>query len=76
MRGHGSTVVGPNLQQAVVTAIYLEETARLTYRARCIGTPIYFTDEEVGRLSDYVLAGNSFNRAWDYYAGRLSQRSD
>src|SRR5262245_63245477 len=46
MRGHGSTVVGPNLQQAAVTAIYLEETAKLTYRARCIGTPIYFTDEE------------------------------
>src|SRR6266436_5013486 len=66
MRGHGSTVVGPNLKQAVVTAIYLEETARLTYRARCIGAPICFTDEEVASLSDYVLAENSFNRAWDY----------
>jgi ribulose-5-phosphate 4-epimerase/fuculose-1-phosphate aldolase len=30
MLGHGSTAVGPNLQQAVVTAIYLEETAKLT----------------------------------------------
>jgi ribulose-5-phosphate 4-epimerase/fuculose-1-phosphate aldolase len=76
MRGHGSTVVGPNLKQAVVTAIYLEETARLTYRARCIGAPICFTDEEVASLSDYVLAENSFNRAWDYYAGSLSKRSD
>jgi ribulose-5-phosphate 4-epimerase/fuculose-1-phosphate aldolase len=75
MRGHGSTVVGPNIQQAAVTAIYLEETAKLTYRARCIGTPICFTDEEVARLSDYVWKENSFNRAWDYYVGRLSQRS-
>jgi L-fuculose-phosphate aldolase len=72
MRGHGSTVVGPNLQQAAVTAIYLEETAKLTYRSRCIGTPICFTDEEVGRLSEYVWKENSFNRAWDYYVGRLS----
>jgi L-fuculose-phosphate aldolase len=74
MRGHGSTVVGLNLQQAVVTAIYLEETAKLTYRARCIGTPICFTDEEAARLSDYVLKENSLNRAWDYYVGRLPQR--
>jgi len=75
MRGHGSTVVGLNVQQAAVTAIYLEETAKLTYRARCIGTPICFTDEEVGRLSEYVSKENSFNRAWDYYVGRLSHDS-
>jgi L-fuculose-phosphate aldolase len=75
MRGHGSTVVGLNLQQSVVTAIYLEEAAMLTYRARCIGIPICFTDEEVARLSDYVLKENSFNRAWDYYVGHLPQGS-
>ncbi len=71
MRGHGSTVVGLNLKQATVTAIYLEETARLTYRARCLGTPICFTDEEVTRLSDYIPKDYAFNRAWDYYASRL-----
>lgn len=36
-----------------------EETARLMCRARCIGTPISFTDEEVVSVSEYVLAGNS-----------------
>jgi ribulose-5-phosphate 4-epimerase/fuculose-1-phosphate aldolase len=55
MRGHGSTVVGPNLKQATVAAIYLEETARLTYRARSIGKPICFTEDEVEALSNYVL---------------------
>ncbi|MFQ5545974.1 MAG: class II aldolase/adducin family protein, partial [Acidiferrobacterales bacterium] len=63
MRGHGSTVVGPNLKQATVTAIVLEETAKLTYRARCLGTPICFTDEEVATLSEYIPKENSFNRA-------------
>lgn len=66
-------VVGPNLKQAAVTAIYLEETAKLTYRSRCIGTPIGFTDEEVARLLDYIPKENSFNRAWDYYVGRLPE---
>jgi len=73
MRGHGSTVVGPNLKQTAVTAIFLEETARLTYRARCVGTPICFSQEEAASVSAYILKENSFNRAWDYYAGRLPQ---
>ena len=71
MRGHGSTVVGPNIKQATVAAIYLEETARLTYRARCIGTPICFTEEEAATLSNYIPKENSFDRAWNYYVGCL-----
>jgi L-fuculose-phosphate aldolase len=71
MRGHGSTAVGPNLKQATVAAIYLEETAGLTYRARSIGTPICFSEDEVSILSDYVLRENSFERAWDYYKSLL-----
>src|SRR5262245_41009168 len=71
MRGHGSTVVGPNLKQATVAAIYLEETAKLTYRARSIGKPICFNEDEVETLSNYVLKDNSFERAWAYYQARL-----
>jgi ribulose-5-phosphate 4-epimerase/fuculose-1-phosphate aldolase len=74
MRGHGSTVVGPNLKQATIAAIYLEETARLTYRARSIGKPICFNQDEVEMLSNYVLKENSFDRAWAYYDARLPSR--
>jgi ribulose-5-phosphate 4-epimerase/fuculose-1-phosphate aldolase len=71
MRGHGSTVVGPTLKHAAIAAIYLEETARLTYRARTIGKPICFTPEEVDLLSNYTSKENSFERAWAYYEARL-----
>lgn len=74
MRGHGSTVVGPNLKQATVATIYLEETARLTYRARSIGKPTCFNEDEVETLSNYVLKENSFDRAWVYYEARLPAR--
>ena len=72
MRGHGSTVVGPNVRHATVTAIYLEETARLTYRALSIGKPICFSETEIATLSDYVSKENSFERAWAYYKERLA----
>jgi ribulose-5-phosphate 4-epimerase/fuculose-1-phosphate aldolase len=71
MRGHGSTVVGPDLKQATLAAIYLEETARLTYRARSIGKPICFTEDKVATLSSYIPKENSFERAWAYYEARL-----
>jgi ribulose-5-phosphate 4-epimerase/fuculose-1-phosphate aldolase len=74
MRGHGSIVVGPNLKQTTVAAIYLEETAKLTYRARSIGTPVCFTEEEVAALASYIPKENSFDRAWDYYKSRLVDR--
>ena len=71
-RGHGSTVVGPNVRHATVAAIYLEETARLTYRARSIGKPICYTQDEVATLSNYLPKENSFERAWAYYEARLA----
>ena len=77
MRGHGSTVASPTLKQATVLTIYLEETARLTYRARSIGKPICFSEDEVATLSNYIPKENGFDRAWAYYACRLpTRRSD
>lgn len=75
MRGHGSTVVGPDLKQATVMTIHLEETTKLTYRARCLGTPTPFTAEEAAAVSDLVLKKDSINRVWEYYQARLESGS-
>jgi HCOMODA/2-hydroxy-3-carboxy-muconic semialdehyde decarboxylase len=46
MRGHGSTVVGVNIRQAVYRAVYAEANARLQSEALRLGTPIYLTPQE------------------------------
>ncbi len=46
MRGHGSTVVGENLQRAVGRTIYLEMNARLQSEAIKLGAVTYLTAEE------------------------------
>jgi ribulose-5-phosphate 4-epimerase/fuculose-1-phosphate aldolase len=46
MRGHGSTVVGTNLRQAVYRAVYAEANARLQSEALRLGSPVYLTLEE------------------------------
>ncbi len=46
MRGHGSTVVGADIRQAVFRAIYTEVNARLQADALRLGEPICLTEAE------------------------------
>jgi ribulose-5-phosphate 4-epimerase/fuculose-1-phosphate aldolase len=46
MRGHGATVVGRHLRQAVYRAVYSELNARLQLTAMSVGQPTYLTEAE------------------------------
>jgi HCOMODA/2-hydroxy-3-carboxy-muconic semialdehyde decarboxylase len=46
MRGHGSTVVGGSVQQAVYRAIYLDTNAKIQSEASALGELTYLTDAE------------------------------
>jgi HCOMODA/2-hydroxy-3-carboxy-muconic semialdehyde decarboxylase len=65
MRGHGATVVGPNLPLAVFRAIYTEINARLQKEALGLGTVTYLTPGEARATAD-MMAGN-YGRAWDFW---------
>src|SRR5580765_4024518 len=65
MRGHGATVVGVSLRQAVYRAIYAELNARLQSEALRLGKPVYLTREEAAgaaRAND-----NNMDRAWNLW---------
>jgi HCOMODA/2-hydroxy-3-carboxy-muconic semialdehyde decarboxylase len=66
MRGHGSTVVGSSLEQAVYRAVYAEVNARLQLQAMALGTVTYLNAQEAAKsaaANDTQLA-----RAWDLWA--------
>jgi ribulose-5-phosphate 4-epimerase/fuculose-1-phosphate aldolase len=66
MRGHGVTVVGKTLRQAVFRAVYTELNARLQSEAlRLSPRVVYLTDEE----SSAAAAANDgqIDRAWDFW---------
>jgi len=50
MRGHGSTVVGSSLKEAVFRAVYTEINARVQLCAASLG-PVSFLNEEEARLA-------------------------
>jgi ribulose-5-phosphate 4-epimerase/fuculose-1-phosphate aldolase len=75
MRGHGSTVVGSNLRQAVFRAVYTEVNARLQADALRLGPATFLNAEEsanAAAMNDAVL-----DRAWELWriAGGRDARS-
>ncbi|KAF1022909.1 MAG: 4-hydroxy-3-prenylphenylpyruvate oxygenase/4-hydroxy-3-prenylbenzoate synthase [Paracidovorax wautersii] len=69
MRGHGSTVVGTSLAQAVYRAIYAEVNAKLQLAAQGLG-PIEFLNEQEAQLSSDMNDGQ-MPRSWNLWVRRL-----
>jgi HCOMODA/2-hydroxy-3-carboxy-muconic semialdehyde decarboxylase len=65
MRGHGSTVVGTSLRQAVFRAVYTEVNARLQADAMRLGAVTFLTDAEAAASSR--TNNSQIDRAWDLW---------
>src|SRR6266571_7664259 len=66
MRGHGDTVVGPNVRLATFWAIYAEVNARQLAQAIAIGGPITFIEGEEQRLTHENMA-TAYERPWQMW---------
>jgi len=70
MRGHGFTVVGGSLQEAVYNAINTVLNARVEMDAIRLGNITYLTEGEAATVSK--LHNNSLNRSWEVWAKRAA----
>jgi ribulose-5-phosphate 4-epimerase/fuculose-1-phosphate aldolase len=66
MRGHGMTVVGESVPEAVFRAIYTEMNARLQLQATQLEGPIEFLSGEEGRRSTASNRG-TLERPWELW---------
>ena len=71
MRGHGSTVVGSSLEQAVYRAIYAEVNARLQLAAHGLGEITFLNREEAQLASD--MNDGQIPRSWNLWISRLGE---
>lgn len=69
MRGHGSTVVGTTLEQAVYRAIYTEVNAKLQLAAQPLGEITFLNKEEAQLSSD--MNDGQIPRSWNLWIKRL-----
>lgn len=65
MRGHGMTVVGPNIRRATYNAVYTQLNARIQMDALKLGRPKFMNEFEVQRIGQ-------INRAWEVWADQVT----
>lgn len=70
MRGHGATVVGDGIRQAVYRAVYTQLNAELQQRACALGPVEYLTAGETRAAAATV--GAQLDRAWDLWASEVT----
>jgi ribulose-5-phosphate 4-epimerase/fuculose-1-phosphate aldolase len=70
MRGHGSTVVGGSVPQAVYCAVYTKTNAQVQAAAMALGPVIYLSagEAETGDRSASV----AIERTWDFWTSELA----
>jgi ribulose-5-phosphate 4-epimerase/fuculose-1-phosphate aldolase len=73
MRGHGMTVVGDSVVEAVYRAIYTEMNARLQIQATQLEGPIEFLSDEEGRRSTATNRG-TLERPWELWKKEALRR--
>jgi ribulose-5-phosphate 4-epimerase/fuculose-1-phosphate aldolase len=69
MRGHGSTVVGASLEQAVYRAVYAEVNARLQTQARQLGEVTYLNANEAAKAA--AINDTQLPRVWELWAREI-----
>jgi ribulose-5-phosphate 4-epimerase/fuculose-1-phosphate aldolase len=71
MRGHGMTVIGDSVPEAVFRAIYTEMNARLQLQASQLEGPIEFLSDEEGKRSSASNRG-TLERPWELWKKSVS----
>ncbi len=74
MRGHGMTVIGDSVPEAVFRAIYTEMNARLQLQAAQLEGPIEFLSDEEGRRSTVSNRG-TIERPWELWREKALGRT-
>jgi len=70
MRGHGMTVIGESVPEAVFRAIYTEMNARLQLQAGQLEGPIEFLSDEEGRRATAANRG-TLERPWELWKKKI-----
>jgi HCOMODA/2-hydroxy-3-carboxy-muconic semialdehyde decarboxylase len=77
MRGHGDTVVGPDIRETVSRAIYTEVNARLLLQTLSLGAPVEYLDpaemQNMSRAERTARKGHGVDRIWQMWLDELAR---
>jgi len=70
LRAHGSVVVGNDVLETTVLAIYLELNAERQVLTSSLGEPYVFSPEEISSLQKGLERRGLFEKCWNYYLAK------
>jgi len=76
MRGHGVSVVGRSVRDAVRIAVYLMVNARLQTEATRFGDVTFLSEGEIAKTAEMSGSPLASDRIWEYWARRSGYVSD
>ena len=75
MKRHGCVCARRNIREVVMTAVYLQATAKMITQAMILGGEIdYLTPKEVDLCNVNQLGPLGFDRAWEYWVMRTGYK--
>ncbi|MPY70976.1 MAG: class II aldolase/adducin family protein [Alphaproteobacteria bacterium] len=75
MRRHGSVVVGGNVKEAVMNAVYMQANAKMQMQAMQLGTPDFLNPAETEKCIARQMSPLAIDRAWEYWCIRAGSES-
>jgi ribulose-5-phosphate 4-epimerase/fuculose-1-phosphate aldolase len=72
MRGHGATVVGGSIKEAVCRAVYTEINARIQTQAITLGGQVEYLSKEEAALATSSISGQ-YDRPWELWKRRVQR---
>ena len=70
MRGHGCSVAGKSVLEAVLTAIYLKVNAQLQTEAMKMGEITFLSPGEIALMREVFTMESAISRVWEYFKFR------
>lgn len=72
LRSHGSVVVGRDVMETAVLAIYMELNSERQVTASLLGSAYIFSDEETAACRRGLAKRGLFRKCWDYYLAKFA----
>jgi L-ribulose-5-phosphate 4-epimerase len=74
MRGHGGTVVGASVREAVFRAIYLEANAKIALQTRLLGgDPVTMSIGETQLSTAHLRNDPTYRRVWEFWSSLVEE---
>ena len=71
LSSHGAVVVGADIVEAFVLAVYLEQNAERQIAAAPLGDPAVFSEDEIAACRRNLEKRGLYEKCWNYYAAKF-----